>query len=333
MNGSDPQALYATALHTTSPLSGYYHHNVPVESAGGTVLVRIPLPGAEQMDLRVWPEHEVLALVAQYAERVPALRHVSADPPFQVQDFVPGTQLNALAPRGAPVPPGVLPAVVRLFTQLAAVPVDRLPALPPSWPADGQCTAFARLLSDFTQRVHDEHEPGFAALWRALGVPPDPLRPVVAAWPALTSRPFHLLHADLHRRNMIVTGHGVVFVDWELALWGDPVYDLAVHLHKMGYRQDEACAVLDGWAAAFPASARAGWRADLAAYLCYERVKAALVHTVRYAREFAADDTTEPRRAVLAGKLTADLNAARPLWGGAPAWHPPDVDRLLRGWA
>ncbi|MGW4243281.1 phosphotransferase [Nocardia sp. NPDC004722] len=38
---------------------------------------------------------------------------------------------------------------------------------------------------------------------------------------------------------IIRNGREVVFLDWELALYGEPVYDVATHLHKMGYQPDE----------------------------------------------------------------------------------------------
>ena len=45
---------------------------------------------------------------------------------------------------------------------------------------------------------------------------------------------------------MILARGRTYFLDWELALWGDPVYDLAVHLHKMGYSPQEYAAVQAG---------------------------------------------------------------------------------------
>ncbi|MCA1674758.1 MAG: hypothetical protein LC799_22060, partial [Actinobacteria bacterium] len=65
VNGCEPSALYRAAQRADTPMSGSYHENVRVDAPGGPVLVRIPLPRAEQMDLRVWNEWEVLGAVAQ----------------------------------------------------------------------------------------------------------------------------------------------------------------------------------------------------------------------------------------------------------------------------
>ncbi|MFD0850890.1 phosphotransferase [Actinomadura adrarensis] len=36
------------------------------------------------------------------------------------------------------------------------------------------------------------------------------------------ARPFACVHADVHRKNMIVNDGVTAFLDWEPALWGDP---------------------------------------------------------------------------------------------------------------
>lgn len=330
LSGCDPAALYRAARRaatsTSRSMSGSYHENVPVDTPGGPVLVRLPLPRADQMDLRVWNEWEVLGAVVHRVERVPRLLYVSADPPFQIHEFIRGDQLNELAPRGSRVPPAVIPDVLALFDQLAGIHSTELPALPAGWPGDGNCAAFAHLVSAATQQVHGEHRERFGALWQALGIPDDPLAPVLAAWPALTPRPFRLLHTDVHRRNIVMSARGTVFLDWELALWGDPLYELAVHLHKMTYLDDELSALLGGWAArAGPAT---GWSADLAAYLRHERAKSAIVDSVRYAKKIAAG-TTPAQRRTLIRTLTATLTAAAPVWHTPAGLNTDDVDRLL----
>jgi aminoglycoside phosphotransferase (APT) family kinase protein len=325
----DPARLYRAARCAgPDAMSGYYHHNVRVDPPGGPVLVRIPLPGAEQMDLHIWEEWDVLRAVAPHVDLVPRLLHVSADPPYQIHEFVAGRQLNRLAPRGSPVPPAVVPGVLALFDRLSRIPLEALPPLPEGWPDAEQSSDFARLLSGHTQRVHDENRVKFGALFRALRIPDDPLATIVAGWPALRPRPFQLLHADVHRQNLLISPRGVVFLDWELALWGDPVYDLAVHIHKMTYLDDELRGLLDRWEAAtgLPGTS---WRDDLAAYLRHEQAKSALVHTIRYTKEIVAEHTTEARRALLIGKLTRDLNTAARIWGRAPTLNPPEVSTLI----
>ncbi|MGH3621617.1 MAG: phosphotransferase family protein [Sciscionella sp.] len=328
----DPLALYRKARRTDSRMSGYYNHNVRIASPVGPVLVRIPVRNADQMDLRIWPEADVLRCLALRVDRISRLLHVSRDPPFQIHDFVSGWQLNDLAPRGTPVPPTVVPDVLRLFRQLGDVQRDELPPTPAGWPADGDCVDFATRLSGITQRVFDEYSEQFGSLFHGFGIPVDPLATTQASWVSLASRPFRIVHADVHRKNMVVIGDGVVFLDWELALWGDPVYELAVHVHKMTYLDDELATLLRGWEGMTdPASSRS-WQHDLAIYQKHERIKSAIVDSVRYAKEIIAPTTSDKRRKSLVDKLTGKLNAAGDVWGWRKFITADDVKTVIERW-
>ncbi|MGH3794679.1 MAG: phosphotransferase [Pseudonocardiaceae bacterium] len=325
--------LYQAAQRAETRMSGNYNDNVRVDTPGGPVLVRIPVRRADQMDLRVWAECDVVRVVSRHVDHVPRLLHVSCDPPFQIHEFVTGRQLNEVAPRGTRVPPNVIPDVVNLFCRLATIRPGELPPLPSGWPEEGRSSDFGRMLSEVTQRVFDENQREFGALFRAFGIPDDPLAAVVAAWPAMKPRPFRAVHADVHRQNMLMSPRGVVFLDWELALWGDPVYDLAVHVHKMTYLDHELARLLSDWKSAAEPSAIRSWPQDLTAYLRHERVKSAIVDSVRYPREIVADGTTEARRELLTDKLTGKLNLAGQIWGWRTSLCADEVDSLITGWA
>lgn len=74
---------------------------------------------------------------------------------------------------------------------------------------------------------------------------------------------------------MIVVNSETTFVDWELTLWGEPVYDLVVHIHKMAYLPEEQAALITRWKAAMPADHITGWQQDL--------------DSIRYAQLFAGN--------------------------------------------
>lgn len=353
MTGWDPLVCYQTARDAadTARLAGSYNINVRVDTGTGPVLVRIPVPEADSMDLRIWPEWEVLPVVARHADNVPRLLHVCAEPAFQIHEYISGRQLNEVAPRGEAVPDAVVPAVLNLFRQLSGVGLGELPKLPAGWPEDKDCAEFARMLSDSTQRVYDDYQERFGPLFEALGIPRDPLVRVVSSWARLTPRPFCLLHADVHRRNILVGESGVSVLDWELALWGDPLYDLAVHVNKMTYRDDEQRRLLTGWVAQVPPIVARSWPPDLAAYLHHEQVKEAIVHSIRYSQAVRAADpaalaeiaetgqVTASREhessaarlvARLVTKLTANLNAAGRVWGWRGTLSASEVARTIR---
>lgn len=332
MNQSEASALLDIARRSAESMSGYYNDNIEVNTPNGPVLVRIPVARADQMDLRIWHESQILAVLPEYVEHVPELLHVSDEPPFQIHGFVSGHQLDEMTPRGERVPGTVIPGVLNLFGQLGDVPLTKLPPLPEWWPTDGDCAGFAALLSDVTSGVTTDFGPEFGILFRALGIPDDPLRAMYEAWPSLTRRPFRLVHSDVHRQNIILADSSPVFLDWELALWGDPVYELAVHIHKMAYLDDELAVLLDGWPGmAGPAGARS-WDRDLQSYLAHEKVKSAIVDSVRYTKEIIAPGTGPERRRALIHKLAAKVNAARTVWELNTSLSPADVGTAIDRW-
>ncbi|MEU7001389.1 aminoglycoside phosphotransferase family protein [Nonomuraea sp. NPDC046570] len=316
--------LYQAAL-ADAGTSGFYNKNVRIDGPSGPVIVRIPMHDADNVDLRIWPEHEVLTAIAPYVAHAPRLLQVCESPAYQVHEFVPGDVLDDLAPRGQHVPPVVLAEVVDLFAQLTAVPPEDLPDLPVAWPESGDTGAFARVLSDTTQGVHDTFGGEFGRLFSVLGIPADPLASTRDRWSSLTSRPFRLVHSDIHRKNMILSSGRVVFLDWELALWGDPLYELAVHFHKMGYADDERDAVLARWVGAMAPEFTRGWERDLDTYLAHERVKSAIVDTVRYTQLIVGGKLLDEEEQALLDKLTDKHAAAAEVWA-LP--DPPDRDRV-----
>lgn len=328
--GFEPGELYRTAS-AGSAAAGFYNHNLRGETPYGPVIVRIPVSEADVMDLRIWPEPELLRAIAPHVAAAPRLRWSSAAPPFQLHEFVDGEVLHDLAPRGTAVPDFVIPDVVALFAALDAVPVAGLPPVPAGWPADGDTVAFAARLTEITRTVYRTNRGPFGRLFRDLGIPEDPVDGVAAALAGLSSRPFRLVHTDVHRKNMIVRAGSVVFIDWELALLGDPVYDLAVHLHKMAYLPEEQSRLLARWAPAVPSGATEAWSADLQRYLRHERVKSAVVDSIRYAKLVRSGQLAPAARQHLQASLVGKLRAARELWGLPTEIDPASVGAALDG--
>jgi aminoglycoside phosphotransferase (APT) family kinase protein len=319
---ADPSGLYQTALETPWQAMGHYNRNIRATDHGRSVLVRIPIPRADVMDLRVLPEEDVLLAIEPYIDAAPRLLYSSRDPAFQVQDYVEGSVVNAVWPRGERLPSRIIPAVVDLLGQLQRVPREAVPAVA-GWPADCDTAAFGRTLSDTTEGIYQRFRRRYWWALREFQVPDDPLCDVRERWLSMTPRPFCLVHCDIHRKNMILTpDQQVVFLDWELALWGDPLYDLAVHVSKMGYLEDERNRVVDEWLRAMPGAATTGWSEDLATYLTHEQVKEALVGCIRYMRLFVDGRLTAEEQEQLVVKLTTKMAVAHLAWHGTDARSP-----------
>lgn len=324
------ETLYEHANCRLDSATGYYNNNVRIDLAESSVNVRIPIPGAEVMDLRLWREPAVLAGIAPHVGHIPGLLHACDLGRFQVHQFAVGDVLNQVAPRGTPVADHVIDDVVELFAQLCAVPRGSLPRVS-GWPTGDDTAGVARALSDFTQRLFERFRDEYGPLYASLGFPPDPLAPIRDLWRSLARRPLRFTHSDVHRKNIIVADGRSVFLDWELSLWGDPVYDLAVHLHKMEYLPEEQSTMLARWAARLPAESTAGWEADLDRYLAHEQVKSAIVDSVRYAQAFARRDFQDPPDELIE-KLTTKINNARNHWAVAERTDKTEIGGLLRAW-
>jgi aminoglycoside phosphotransferase (APT) family kinase protein len=331
---TDPwQDLYATGAAHLAAAAGYYNKNVRVDTAGGPVNVRIPIHGADVMDLRLWREEEILPAIAPYIQHAPRLLHASDEPRYQVHEFIEGPVLNTIAPRGVRVPPHVPADVVRLLTELTTIPRETLPATPADWPHGDDTITFAWRLSELTEQVHATYRDQYAPQFQDFGFPADPLAPIEAVWPSLTQRPLVCVHSDIHRKNMIIKDGESYFLDWELALWGDPVYDLAVHFHKMGYTLAERAHVLALWRAALSPEYIAGWERDLDIYLAHEQIKSAIVDTVRYSQAFIDPSYAPEPEHVLVDKLTVKLNNAYRRWAVTDHVDSATVEARLRSWA
>ncbi|MFI9413314.1 phosphotransferase [Nocardia gamkensis] len=327
--GVDAEAMYHDALSRSQSAAGYYNHNVRVDGIAGAVNVRIPVEGADAMDLRQWPEPAILIAIEPFVTSAPKLRWESVRPAYQIHDYIDGDLLDRLAPRGVPVPAHVPPDVAALFAELRRIPRELLPPIESD--GDDDPAGFARRLSAVTARVHRESSAEFGELYRRLGVPDRPLERIVASWDTLEARPFRMVHADVHRKNMIVRNGRVVFLDWEFALYGDPVYDVATHLHKMGYLPQEQDAFLAEWIAAEPEAATGEWRRDLQTYLDHERVKSVIVDAVRYSKVLRRGAEDAAREAVLVDSMVGKLRLAREVWGQSEPVDDVMVEAVLRG--
>ncbi|MFE0423964.1 phosphotransferase [Streptomyces sp. NPDC058953] len=300
--------LSAAEALIEGPLQGYHHETYvfPLPDAAdgdgdgggrsGTVRwkCREPRQGILRFDLRSFVREG--ALVRALAGRVSSVPETIEVDEVGLQRFIEGATLGTYRGPGTTVAEPHLDQICRLFRELAAITprslaVERLGGAD-EWVADGDCAGFAVSLIRFTEeRVYRAHLPLYGELFAALGVTVHGLRRLASRMPALTARPFCLLHGDLHRENLVVDGDGRLWtIDWELAMFGDPLYDLATHLHLMRYPARQEAAVVGRWAAAVesvrPGAAR-GLRADLPLLLEYKRMQSVYTDVIRAARAVA----------------------------------------------
>ncbi|MGW4447180.1 phosphotransferase family protein [Streptomyces sp. NPDC004682] len=324
------------------PLHGYHHETyvfpLPGEAGGeraGRWKCREPREGLLWFDRRCFASEErLLAALGGRVRGVPEIVEVGG---LRLMRFVEGRTLGALHPSGTQVPELLAHQVVRLFGRLARIDpwtlaVERR-CQEQDRPADGDTDGFLERLVHFTEhQVYRANLDRFGELFAELGLEEESFTHLRKQVSGLARRPFRLLHADLHRENLIVDPGGVLWViDWELAMVGDPLYDLATHLHLMRYPDPQARDMAERWSAVAEAvrpGATRGWRHDLERLLAYKRAQSVFTDVIRTALSLP------PAPAPVTGaarKLVAVLaEAAGPL-----SLTPPDAPAVagaLRRW-
>ncbi|NUK82662.1 phosphotransferase, partial [Streptomyces lunaelactis] len=166
----------------------------------------------------------------------------------------------------------VVDQILTLFGQTLAITADTLATkrrcLVPDRAEDPNSSEFLERLITFAEdRVYRGNLADFQSLFDALGVDADSFKRLRKNVSDRTERPFCPLHADLHRENFILDRTGRLWtIDWELAMFGDPLYDLATHLYLMRYPDKQHDVLVERWSSLAedvrPGSAR-NWERDL----------------------------------------------------------------------
>ncbi|MER6122793.1 aminoglycoside phosphotransferase family protein [Streptomyces sp. NPDC001795] len=305
---------------------------------GTNVTVRIRRPEALPVVIRTWEdEAEILDAIKGELPHVPVC--LARGRGSSIHSYVDGVPLSTVCPNGKPLDGLLIGALARLLAQMAQVRREALPRLPEGWPLnDKDSQGFLRTLAFLADRqIRQPNWTAFGGLFAALGIPEDALIRLAERVPLMARRPFSLLHADLHRDNVIVSYRGeppLICVDWELATYGDPLHDLATHLVRMQYPEFQWGEVIDSWARAIretrPMAAN-GLARDLRHYVAFERAQSIYPDVMRAAKSLEGSLDQKSLDAATATVSRALQAAAEPL----RLAHVPDeaeIQRVLIRW-
>ncbi|MEU4166670.1 phosphotransferase [Streptomyces sp. NPDC026665] len=328
------------------PLHGYHHETYVVPLAGWAVEAepvrwkcREPRPGLLWFDRRCFASEEQLLRALQgRIEGIPDLIQAGS---AGLQRFIEGETLGALYGSGDGIPRSLSGQIVSLFGQLARVKPHSLTVKRTCTSvyraAEGDTDGFLERLILFTEEeVYQRNMPDFRGLFHELGLYEASFGTLREHVSGLTRRPFCLLHADLHRENFVVDGAGRLWtIDWELAMFGDPLYDLATHLYLMRYPSDQEDRMTERWCetveSAAPGSS-AGWEADLPKLLAYKKAQSVFTDVIRTALSLAEQAELDEDLLVRAGGRVREVMSAatEPLGVGTPSEEV--VTASLRKW-
>ncbi|WP_369390201.1 phosphotransferase family protein [Streptomyces sp. CG1] len=343
------RAFVAQAAARGRSSGGFHHQNhvLPLtepmarllgREPGTVVTVRLPRAHVLPVVIRTWrSEAEILRAVRGVLPDVPEC--LAEGTGFAIHSHVDGVPLSSVCPVGKPVDGLLIGALADLLARTAQVRRAALPPLPSPWPrnhtdSQGFLQTLARLAD---QQIRKPNWRRFGGLFAALGIPEDALARLAERIPAMSRRPYSLLHADLHRDNVIMPyGDDAppVCVDWELAGYGDPLHDLAVHLVRMRYPDHQWDEVVAAWVRAMGAvrpAAVGGVGRDLRHYVAFERAQSVYPDVIRAAQSLEESFDQKSLDEATARVHRAVLAAAEPLrLGRVPGRE--EIERILFRW-
>ncbi|WP_210592560.1 aminoglycoside phosphotransferase family protein [Streptomyces sp. GESEQ-35] len=279
------------------PLAGYHHeayafphHGVP---GARRMKLREPRPNVIWFDRRAFDEVELLTALADRVRGIPDVIRVGS---ATLHQFIEGQTLGSRFAAGTEIPNAVVAQLMGLVRDLAAIRPDSLPV---EWrvpaedrEADGDSRGFlARLVHFAEEQVYARNEHRFGTLFRDLGVDANAFKRLRRHLDGVAERPFHLLHGDLRRENLILDPSGRLWtIDWELAVFGDPLYDLATHLYLTRYPEGQRRRMAELWTATVEdaaAGASRHWQEDLPRILGFKRAQSVFTDVIRAALDLA----------------------------------------------
>jgi aminoglycoside phosphotransferase (APT) family kinase protein len=163
---------------------------------------------------------------------------------------------------------------------------------------------FYRELQGELVRMVTELPPATRDLMRELGLPNGGRLGEILGRHTLVPRRPVLLHGDLNPWNLVRReSGGLTLIDWEMAMVGDPLYDLVRHIHLTPTRPEIRERLFSRWARLLPEDCTKGWREDWRVYRWMEVVRSAYVDLDRLVTGDSLD-APNVRRAVDAYAMT-----------------------------
>lgn len=212
------------------PRQGTFHALWEIDGAAGkSAILRTSIPGDPETDytllLDAWASREMQRRGLPAVEiHATDLSRSAAPFDFQLAARAPGSPLSRYDDN-EPAIQALLEAVGAALAELHAIPANGYGLLDPADPARG-CAAswpdylFARL---------EEHIAACRDIAAIDSTESDRIaRLFLDSRPLFENLPVHLLHGDPGSHNIFTDGRRITaFLDWEDALAGDPVFDLA----------------------------------------------------------------------------------------------------------
>nr|WP_108009191.1 aminoglycoside phosphotransferase family protein [Streptomyces sp. VMFN-G11Ma] len=283
---------------------------VKVEGIDFPVMVRRKVGSENPLERRFLNEHVVLGAIERFGVRVRAPRVLALGTSGLSEQFSIHTYEGPADGIRPPAHPedGLLPHeaddLVDQLSGLTGVPCDEVD---PDF--KGGADFYPWLRRELVRMV-GELPKTTREMARELGLPSSDRLDQILARHSLAPRRTVLLHGDLNPWNLVRREDGgLTLIDWEMAMVGDPLYDLVRHMHLTPTRPDIRRRLLERWAQRLPEEYTKGWQDDWRVYRWIEVIRSAYVDLDRMV---TGDSLEAPnvRRAVETYAMTLALATA-----------------------
>ena len=299
-------------------LAGYYNHNYIVKHKGIYYVVRVPIPHSDSMDLRLISESVVLPFLAEQNFPAPRLLFRAADDSYYIHSYIPGTTVADIYNDRTSLPDWIASYLASQLYMLHNLDIRYLKTYYAGVATSPNTTEFFHNLVRHINGIYETYSPEFGQLYEKLKFPNNLFDKILESGGNLSSRSFVVCHCDIHRRNLIlIQNHkALIILDWELVLVTDPIYDIAVHFHKMGYNSFQEDLFLQTYLRlAHRLDDLLLYQSQIEIYRRLEKIKSAIVDSVRYAKDLHQLPLTSAAQYDYAVRYGRKLMQAREVWG------------------
>jgi aminoglycoside phosphotransferase (APT) family kinase protein len=302
--------VYDNAIAEGRVLSGFYNRNYLYETDDQDVVVRVPVDKRDGLEPRMFTESALLQRLQSTEIPAPKVLWASnGSPYFQVHKYINGTPMWDRWPRGVAVPDHFIADSVRVMKILETVePPASAPPAP--WAQVSNCRDFLLAFIGWQKNVFSLCMRNFSEFYQWINMPDDPFAKFQNAARSLQARKLRLCHGDMQRLNCIIYNGETAFLDWELALLADPLWDIATHLHRMRYSPEEEVRFLAEAQTVLEHTTADTLTTDLDILFAFECVKSVTNDAYRYLSSVKGNTVTLEWKEFLASEYAWKLDLA-----------------------
>lgn len=277
---------------------GYHNENYIIPFKGNKYVLRLPVDDFEVVDVRLYNENKMLDYANEHLPFLLAPRYIYSgeygSTSFSIHSFVNGTAMSQMESEIAPIRDSM---VGYLAESMAKMHIEsRKHPLP-------QCKEYSDVKSfydfdyTFIKNLVEKWFSKLKEMFLDFGFPDNISDLLTFKQDMLEEREFVLCHCDIHRGNLMYEekedGFLLHFIDWELVQYADPVYDVAIHFHKIHYTKEQEDLFLSIYCDKLGYDVYSVSE-QIQIYQQLEEVKSSTIDAIRYAS--AIQDVTPEKR-------------------------------------